>query len=164
MSVEIQYKPNNICLLRISGVLKRTEFGAGQSASGKISMLARSRACSPFSKTSRAGNAVPIGTIWILFSRTGTRSRKIAIAGEPRWESGATGLRRNWIPLFKNYLRSSLWIVLVAAGRGPELDLLDPNSSRGSATFSRDTSHSLASRIRQGLGGSTDTNAPKWGT
>ena len=35
MSVEIQYEPNNICLLRISGVLKRAEFGAGQSAIGQ---------------------------------------------------------------------------------------------------------------------------------
>ena len=32
MPVQIQYEPNNICLLRISGILKRSEFGAGQSA------------------------------------------------------------------------------------------------------------------------------------
>ena len=76
MSVEIQYEPNNICLLRISGVLKRAEFGSRQSAIGQNIDAGAHRACSPFSKTSRAGNAARIGTIWILFSAwTGVQNR-----------------------------------------------------------------------------------------
>ena len=32
MPVQIQYQPNDIYVLRISGILKRSEFGAEQSA------------------------------------------------------------------------------------------------------------------------------------
>ena len=32
MPVQIQYQPNDICVLRISGILKRSEFGAEERA------------------------------------------------------------------------------------------------------------------------------------
>ena len=32
MPVQIQYQPDDICVLRISGILKRSEFGAEQNA------------------------------------------------------------------------------------------------------------------------------------
>ena len=32
MPVQIQYEPNDICVLRISGILKRSEFGAEERA------------------------------------------------------------------------------------------------------------------------------------
>ena len=32
MPVQMQYEPNDICVLRISGILKRSEFGAEESA------------------------------------------------------------------------------------------------------------------------------------
>jgi hypothetical protein len=32
MSVQIKYEPNETCVLRISGILKRSEFGSQKSA------------------------------------------------------------------------------------------------------------------------------------
>jgi hypothetical protein len=32
MPVQMKYEPNDICVLRISGILKRSEFGAEQTA------------------------------------------------------------------------------------------------------------------------------------
>jgi hypothetical protein len=48
MPVQIQYQPNDICVLRISGMLKRSEFGAEEKHSPVISTPDRNLACSSF--------------------------------------------------------------------------------------------------------------------
>jgi hypothetical protein len=90
MSVEIQYDSNNICLLRISGVLQRAEFGAGQSAIGQnIDAGAQPRVLAileNFEGWERAAD----GTISILFSRMETRLRR------SRSSENRAGKWRHW--------------------------------------------------------------------
>jgi hypothetical protein len=40
MSVQVKYEPNETCVLRISGILKRSEFGAQKSALARHIALA----------------------------------------------------------------------------------------------------------------------------
>jgi hypothetical protein len=40
MSVQIKYEPNETCVLRVSGILKRSEFGAQKSALARHIALA----------------------------------------------------------------------------------------------------------------------------
>jgi|GraSoi2013_115cm_1033766.scaffolds.fasta_scaffold349446_2 hypothetical protein len=40
MSVQIKYEPNETCVLRIGGILKRSEFGAQKSALARHIALA----------------------------------------------------------------------------------------------------------------------------
>ena len=77
MPIEIEYEPNEICVLRIRGVLKQSEFAAKQKAlADKIDVGAKPRV-SLLSKTSRVLNAAQIGTIWISSSRIPVRSPKL---------------------------------------------------------------------------------------
>jgi hypothetical protein len=63
MPVQIQYQPNDICVLHISGVLKRSEFGAEQSAlARKIDTGSKPRLL-VILETLRAGSVARIGMI-----------------------------------------------------------------------------------------------------
>jgi len=86
MPVQIQYQPDDICVLRISGILKRSEFGAEQNAlARRINMGSKPR-------------------LLVIISHGGKIS-KIAIVAEPRWETLAlafagAGFRRAPVKFF----------------------------------------------------------------
>src|SRR6266576_3439138 len=68
MPVQIQYQPDDICELRISGTLKRSEFGAEQTPSPARLTSDRNLACSSFLKTLRVESVAQTGeTISISF-------------------------------------------------------------------------------------------------
>jgi len=105
MPVQIKYEPNDICVLRISGTLKRSEFGAEESA------LARH-----IDTGSNPGLLVILenfegwerGADWNdldFYISHGSKISKIAIVAEPRWETLAlafagAGLRRAPVKFF----------------------------------------------------------------
>jgi hypothetical protein len=106
MPVEMKYEPDGICALRISGILKRSEFGAEQSAlAHKIDI--GSKPCLLVILENFEGWEQ--GTDWgndldFLFSYSG-KIAKIAIVGEPRWEALAlafagAGVRRAPVKFF----------------------------------------------------------------
>lgn len=105
MPVNIQNELNNICVLQISGVLKRSEFGAGQSAVGQnIDAGAQPRVLAILENF----EGWELGTDWndldFMFSH-GDQIARIAIVGEPRWEMEAlafagAGFRRSPVKFF----------------------------------------------------------------
>src|SRR5512133_3582005 len=99
MPVQIKYEPNETCVLRISGILKRSEFGAEERA------LARhidtgSNPCLLVILESFEG--WERGAAWndpALYISHGRKISRIAIVAEPRWEALAlafagAGVRR----------------------------------------------------------------------
>ena len=87
MPVEMNYEPNGICVLRISGILKRSEFGAEQEALA-AHIDTGSKPCLLVILENFEG--WERGADWddldFLFSHAGKIS-KIAIVAEPRWET-----------------------------------------------------------------------------
>ena len=73
MPLQIKYEPNETCVLRISGILKRSEFGAEEKAlAGHID--SGSNPCLlVILENLKAGRAARIGMIWIFMSRTGAK-------------------------------------------------------------------------------------------
>ncbi|MBO0695912.1 MAG: STAS/SEC14 domain-containing protein [Verrucomicrobia bacterium] len=106
MSVQIEYEDNDIYLLRIRGILKQSEFRTEQDAlARKIDTGSKPRLLfilENFDGWER-------GTDWgndldFLFSHSG-KIAKIAIVGEPRWETLAlafagAGVRRAPVKFF----------------------------------------------------------------
>ena len=92
MPVQIQYQPDDICVLRIGGILKRSEFGAEQNAlARKIDMGLKPRLL-VILETLRVGSAAQIGEmISIFFFLHSGKISKIAIIAESRWETLAFG-------------------------------------------------------------------------
>ena len=86
MAVQIKYEPNDICVLRISGILKRSEFGAEE------------RALASHIDTGSTPRLLVIlenfegwerGTDWNdldFYISYGRKLSKIAIVAERRWE------------------------------------------------------------------------------
>ena len=100
MPVQIQYQPDDICVLRISGILKQSEFGAEQNAlARKIDMGSKPRLLvilENFEGWERGANWG--NDLDFLFLHSGKIS-KIAIVAESRWETLAlafagAGVRR----------------------------------------------------------------------
>jgi hypothetical protein len=106
MPAQIQYQPDDICVLRISGILKRSEFGAEQNAlARKINMGSKPRLLvilenfEGWERSADWGNDLDF-----LFLHSGKIS-KIAIVAEPRWETLAlafagAGARRAPVKFF----------------------------------------------------------------
>ena len=100
MPMRVQYQPNDIYVLRISGILKRSEFGAEQSAlarsidaGSKPRLLVILENFEGWERGADWGNDLDF-----LFLHSGKIS-KIAIVAEPRWETRAlafagAGVRR----------------------------------------------------------------------
>jgi hypothetical protein len=87
MPANFEFEPNNVCV-RISGLLKHSEFSAGQDMlASKIDAGARPRVLA-IAQDSKARNAARIGMTWIFFFRTATR-----LPGSPSWRprSGRPG-------------------------------------------------------------------------
>ena len=87
MPVQIQYQPDDICVLRISGILKRSEFGAEQNAlARKIDMGSKPRLLVILENFEGWERGADWNDLDFLISHGGKIS-KIAIVAEPRWEA-----------------------------------------------------------------------------
>jgi hypothetical protein len=105
MPVQMQYEPNDICVLRISGILKRSEFGAEESALARhIETGSNPRLLvilEDFEGWERGANWNDLD----FYISHGRKISKIAIVAERRWESLAlafagAGVRRTPVKFF----------------------------------------------------------------
>ena len=105
MPVEMKYEPDGICALRISGILKRSEFAAQQSAlARKIDTGSKPRLLVILENFEGWERGADWNDLDFLISHGGKIS-KIAIIGEPRWETLApafagAGVRRAPVKFF----------------------------------------------------------------
>jgi hypothetical protein len=106
MPAEMKYEPDGICVLRVSGILKRSEFGAEQSAiARKIDTGSKPRLLVILENFKGWERGADWGNdLDFLFSHGGEIS-KIAIVAEPRWEAFAlafagAGFRRAPVKFF----------------------------------------------------------------
>jgi hypothetical protein len=101
----MKYQPDGICALRISGVLKRSEFGAEQSAiARKIDTGSKPRLLVILENFEGWERGADWNDLDFLFSHSG-EILKIAIVAEPRWETLAlafagAGVRRAPVKFF----------------------------------------------------------------
>jgi hypothetical protein len=87
MPVQMQYQPDDICVLRISGILKRSEFGAEQNAlARKIDMGSKPRLLVILENFEGWEGGADWNDLDFLFSHS-HKITKIAIVAEPRWET-----------------------------------------------------------------------------
>jgi hypothetical protein len=105
MPVEMKYEPDGIFALRISGILKRSEFGAEQSAlARKIDTGSKPRLLIVLENFEGWEPGADWNDFDFLFEYSGEIT-KIAIVAEPRWEvlalafAGA-GVRRAPVKFF----------------------------------------------------------------
>jgi hypothetical protein len=106
MPVQIQHQPHDISVLRISGILKRSEFAAEQSALARqIDTGSKPRLLVILQDFEGWERGADWGTdLDFLFVHSGKIS-KIAIVAEPRWEALAlafagAGVRRAPVKFF----------------------------------------------------------------
>jgi hypothetical protein len=105
MPVEIQHQPNDTYVLRISGILKRSEFGAEQRAlAGHIDTESKPRLLVILEKFEGWERGADWNDLDFLISHGGKIS-KIAIVAERRWEPLAlafagAGVRRAPVKFF----------------------------------------------------------------
>ena len=105
MPATIQFEPNNICVLRASGVLKRSEFGAGQATlAQKIDAGVKPRVLAILENFEGWERGADWNDLEFLFSHSNEIAR-IAIVGEPRWEPeslafAGAGFRRAPVKFF----------------------------------------------------------------
>jgi len=105
MPVQIQHQSDDISVLRISGILKRSEFGAEQSAlARKIDMGSKPRLLVILESFEGWERGADWNDLDFLISHGGKIS-KIAIVAEPRWEPLAlafagAGVRRAPVKFF----------------------------------------------------------------
>ena len=91
MPVTIDYEGNDICVLRISGLLKQSEFGASQSAlAGKIDAGAKPRILAILENFEGWDRSTDWNDLDFLISHAADIV-KIAVVAEPQWESRALG-------------------------------------------------------------------------
>jgi hypothetical protein len=92
MAAKIDYQPNDICVLRISGISKRSEFAAKQSALAcKIDVGAKPRLLAILEEFEGWERGADWNDLDFLISHGGEIA-KIAIVAEPRWEVQALRL------------------------------------------------------------------------
>jgi SpoIIAA-like len=86
MPLKIQYQPNDVCVLRISGILKQSEFGAEQSAlSRRIETGAKPRLLVILENFDGWERGADWNDLDFLLSYS-HKIMKIAIVAERRWE------------------------------------------------------------------------------
>jgi hypothetical protein len=89
MSTTIQLEPDNLYVWRISGVLKRSEFGAAQGDVARhIDAGAKPRVLAILENFEGWERGADWNDLDFLFSHS-HEIAKIAIVGEPRWEAEA---------------------------------------------------------------------------
>jgi len=107
MSLEMKYEPDGICALRISGILKRSEFGAEQNAlARKIDMGSKPRLLVILENFEGWERGAGWGNDLDFLFLHGGKISKIAIVAEPRWETVAlafagAGVRRAPVKFFQ---------------------------------------------------------------
>jgi hypothetical protein len=105
MTVQIQYQPDEIYVLRISGILKRSEFAAEQNALARqIDSGSKPRLLVILEKFEGWERGADWNDLDFMISHSGKVS-KIAIVAEPRWETLAlafagAGVRRAPVKFF----------------------------------------------------------------
>jgi hypothetical protein len=105
MPIEIEYEPNDICVLRIRGVLKQSEFEAKQGAlADKIDVGAKPRLLAIAENFEGFERGADWNDLDFMISHGGEIA-KIAIVAEPRWEVQAlafagAGVRRAPVRFF----------------------------------------------------------------
>jgi hypothetical protein len=105
MSVQIEYEPNDICVLRISRILKQSDFHAEQSAlASKIDSGSKPRLLVVLENFEGWERGADWNDLDFMISHGGKIS-KIAIVGEQRWETLAlafagAGVRRAPVKFF----------------------------------------------------------------
>ena len=106
MSLEMKYEPDGICALRISGILKRSEFGAEQNAlARKIDIGSKPRLLVILENFEGWERRADWGNDLDFLFLHGGKISKIAIVAEPRWETLAlafagAGARRAPVKFF----------------------------------------------------------------
>ena len=107
MPLQIQYQPNDICVLRISGVLKRDEFAAAQDElARKIDAGAKPRVLVVGENFEGWERGADWNDLDFLLSHSGEIA-KIALVTDPRWEVQAlafagAGVRRAPVKFFRS--------------------------------------------------------------
>ena len=105
MPATIEYESNDICVLRISGILKRSEFAAAQSSLGeKIDAGSKPRVLAIVETFEGWQRGADWDDLAFMLSHGGEIA-KIAIVAEPRWEVQAlafagAGVRRAPVKFF----------------------------------------------------------------
>jgi SpoIIAA-like len=105
MPVQMTYETNDICVLRISGILKRSEFGAEQTALARhIDIGSKPRLLVILENFEGWERGADWNDLDFMLSHSGEIS-KIAIVAEPRWETLAlafagAGVRRAPVKFF----------------------------------------------------------------
>jgi hypothetical protein len=105
MPIEIEYEPNDVCVLRIHGVLKQSEFAAKQSAlADKIDVGGKPRVLAIVENFEGFERGADWNDLDFLLSHSGEIAR-IAIVAEPRWEAqglafAGAGVRRAPVRFF----------------------------------------------------------------
>lgn len=105
MPLEMKYEPDGICALRISGILKRSEFGAEQSAlARRIDIGSKPRLLVVLENFEGWERGADWNDLDFMISHGG-KILKIAIVAEPRWEALAlafagAGVRRAPVKFF----------------------------------------------------------------
>ena len=105
MPASLEFEPDDICVLRISGRLKRAEFADSQAAlAEKIDAGAKPRVLAIADQFQGWERGADWNDLDFLFSHSGSIAR-IAIVVEPRWEVQAlafagAGIRRAPVKLF----------------------------------------------------------------
>jgi hypothetical protein len=105
MPIKIEYEPNDICVLRISGVLKQSEFAATQSAlADKIDVGTKPRVLAIVENFEGFERGADWNDLGFLLSHSGEIA-KVAIVAERRWEVQAlafagAGVRRAPVKFF----------------------------------------------------------------
>ena len=105
MAVQMKYEPNDICVLRISGILKRSEFGSEERAlASHIDTLSKPCLLVILENFEGWEGGVDWNDLDFYISHGGKIS-KIAIVAERRWEPLAlafagAGVRRTPVKFF----------------------------------------------------------------
>ncbi|SRR6266404_6903493 len=105
MASQIEYEPNDICVLHVSGLWKRSEYGAVQSdLATRIDAGAKPRILAIVQDFEGWERGADWNDLDFLFSHS-DKIAKIAVVADPRWEVHAlafagAGLRRAPVKFF----------------------------------------------------------------
>ena len=106
MPVQVDYQANDVCLLRISGVLKQSEFGATQKdLARKIDFGSKPRVLAIVESFEGWERGADWNDLDFLVSHSDKIAR-IAIVADPKWETQAlafagAGVRRAPVKFFR---------------------------------------------------------------